>query len=192
MDYSLPKTVTIADIEVSVRYDFRVIMDIFEVMAMDDLSEQEKIYVALSYFYPDFPEMPDSPFFTESVKRMFDFINGGKEAKDGGKKQPKLVSWQDDYPYICAAVNKVLGFECRGVEYNLENNTGGVHWWTFLGAYMEIGECFFSQIVGIRSKKARNQKLDKSDEKFYKANKEIIDAVNKISAADEEWLKKIL
>lgn len=191
MDYSLPKKVNIAGADVPVRYDFRVMMDIFEVMAMDDLTEQERIYVALSYFYPDFPQLPDAPVYKESVMEMFRFINGGKTEKPG-KKQPKLISWQDDFPYICSAINRVLGYDCRGVEYDPEANTGGVHWWTFLSAYMEIGDCFFAQIVAIRSKKAKGKKLEKADQKFYNENREIIDVVNKATAADEAWLKSIL
>lgn len=185
MEYSLPKKAKIADTELDIRYDFRVMMDIFEVLAMDDLSEQEQLYVALSYFYPQFPDLPDAPTYQESVSYLFWFMNGGRTGGKGkGKTSPKLVSWADDFPYICSAVNRVLGYDCRGADE--------VHWWTFLGAYMEIGECFFSQIVAIRSKKAKNQKLDKTDQEFYKENKDLVDAVNKLSASDEAWIKTIL
>ena len=50
-----------------------------------------------------------------------------------------------------------------------------LHWWTFLGAYMEIGESLFSQILNVRIKKAKGKKLDDWERDFYKENKNLID-----------------
>ncbi len=52
---------------------------------------------------------------------------------------------------IVPAVNKVAGKEIRTVPY--------MHWWTFFGYFMESGECLFNTVVGIRSKKAKGEKL---------------------------------
>ena len=46
-----------------------------------------------------------------------------------------------------------------------------LHWWTFLGAYMEIGESLFSQILSVRMKKAKGKKLEDWEREFYKENK---------------------
>lgn len=191
MDYGLPKTVDICAEEIPVRYDYRVILDIFDIYDMDELSGSEKICAALYIFYPGFPDLPDAPDYGESIAAMQKFINGGKAEKQQ-KQAAKLVSWADDFHYICSAVNRVLGYEVRAVEYDIDANTGGVHWYTFLSAYMEIGDCFFAQVVGIRSKRHNGMKRDKSDQEFYKANRELIECVDRKPEADKEWLSEIL
>jgi hypothetical protein len=68
-----------------------------------------------------------------------------------------------------------------------------LHWWTFLGAYMEIGECYFQQVVGIRSKKANGKRLDKSDEEFYRKHKADVDLRRDLTKDEQsvldEWLR---
>ena len=97
------------------------------------------------------------------------------DEKQSGRK-PKVMDWQQDFPLIVSPINKALGFEVRAVEY--------LHWWTFLAAYQEIGDCLFAHVVSIRRKKKRGQKLDKSDQQFYRENRQIIDL--KIEMTNEE------
>ena len=92
------------------------------------------------------------------------------------------MDWAFDFPRIVAPVNRVMGRDIRSLEY--------LHWWSFLSAYMEIGDCLFSQIVAIRSKKAKHQKLDKSDQAFYKANRQIIDLKNTYSQAEQALMQQ--
>ena len=77
------------------------------------------------------------------------------------------MDWEQDISLIIPPVNKVLGQEIRAMEY--------LHWWTFLGAYMEIGECTFNTFVGIRDKKIKGKKLDKWEEEIYRNNYKKID-----------------
>ena len=71
-----------------------------------------------------------------------------------------------------------------------------VHWWTFLGAFGEIGEGLFSQVVHIRHKLNHSKKLDKSEKEFLKKNKELIilrTAEEQAEIAEtEEFLKKFI
>jgi len=53
----------------------------------------------------------------------------------GPKRKAKLADWEQDFPLIVNPVNRVLGYEVRDCEY--------CHWWTFLSAYYEIGDCLF-------------------------------------------------
>ena len=171
MGYGLPKSVEIDGQEFAVRYDFRVILDIFEAINDPELSDEDRALAVLHMFYVDFEALTD---YDVALKECFKFINGGQE-QEWQKKQPQLVAWEQDFQYIVAPVNRVLGYETRALEYDQEGNTGGVHWWTFLSAYMEIGDCLFAQIVGIRSKKAKGKKLDKTEQEFYRKNKETIE-----------------
>lgn len=186
MDYDLPKHVLVGQQELEVRYDFRVILEIFEALNDPDLSDQERAFVVLQMFYLDFQQITD---FEEAIKSLFWFINGGKNEENSQKKQPQIVSWEQDFPYIIAPVNRVLGYEARTVSYDPKSNTGGVHWWTFLSAYMEIGECLFAQIVAIRSKRARGKKLDKTDQEFYQKNRALIDIKRRYTEKEDDLVK---
>lgn len=186
MSYALPKSVVIGGRDFPIRYDYRVILDIFEAMNDPELTDQERALAVLQMFYVDFDAVED---YEAAIRECFWFINGGKY-EDSSKKKPRLVAWEQDFPYIAAPINRVLGYEIRAVEYDPERNTGGLHWWTFLSAYMEIGDCLFAQVVGIRSKKARGKKLDASDQEFYRRNRDLVDIKARYTEAEEELLKQ--
>ena len=61
------------------------------------------------------------------------------------------------------AINHVAGFEVRAAEY--------IHWWTFMGYYMEISEGIFSHILGLRVKKAKGKPLEKWEREYWRENK---------------------
>ena len=84
------------------------------------------------------------------------------------------MDWEQDAPHIIPAVNKVLGGEVRSMRE--------LHWWTFLSAYMEIGQSLFSSVLSVRQKKAKHKKLEKDEEEFYRENKALIDLHSKNAA----------
>ena len=98
----------------------------------------------------------------------------------------KLMDWGQDFRYIVAPINRVLGKEVRELEY--------LHWWTFISAYYEIGDCFFAQIVRIRNLKAKGKPLDKTDQQLYRENRELVDLKTNFTAAEDAvinaWLGK--
>lgn len=185
MNYSLPKKLTVGGAEYDIRYDFRCILDIVSAMEDPELSGQEKAFVAVSIFYPGFADMPPE-CYQEAVERCFWFINGGADRLKNSEK--RLVCWEQDFQYILPAVNRVIGFDAREVPYEEAENSGGLHWWTFLTAYLEIGECLFSQIVRIRDLKARGKKLDKAEEEWYRRNRHLVDFQQTFTEAETEVL----
>ncbi len=186
MGYTLPKSVDIDGQSYEIRYDFRVILEIFEAINDVNLSDQDRAFAALQMFYVDFCKISD---YDAALEQLFTFIRGGREAKSA-QKEPKLVDWEQDFPIIAAPVNRVLGFDIRGVVYDIEHNTGGLHWFTFLSAYMEIGDCLFSQVVSIRDKKARGKPLAKTDREFYRKNRELIDFETNYTDAEKVFLEQ--
>ena len=102
------------------------------------------------------------------------FVGGGDMPK--GNQKTKLADWNQDFPLIVNPVNRVLGYEVRDCEY--------CHWWTFLSAYYEIGDCLFAQVVAIRKKRKQGKKLDKYEQEFYRDNRDLIDI--KVKLTDEE------
>ena len=184
MNYGLPTSVEIDGVDYAIRYDFRAILDIFEALNDPDLEQWERILAALQIFYIGFDQLTD---YNTAAVECFKFINGGNE-DDTKKKSPKLMDWEQDFPYIVAPVNRIIGKEIRSIPYDEKTNTGGLHWWTFLSAYTEIGECFFAQVVRIRDLKARGKTLDKSDREFYRRNRDVIDIKTRYSDAENDIL----
>ena len=76
------------------------------------------------------------------------------------------------------AVNKVNNADVRATDY--------MHWWTFFGLYMEIGESTFSTVVSIRDKKRKGKKLEKWEQEYYKNNKSIVDLHQKSTERSDE------
>ena len=89
------------------------------------------------------------------------------------------MDWNQDAPILIPTVNKVAGKDIRAEKY--------MHWWTFLGLFMEIGESTFATVVGLRDKKKRGKKLEKWEQEFYKNNKSLVDLkVKQIERSEEE------
>ena len=180
MRYDLPTAVEVNGTEYQIRSDYRDILTIIEALSDAELSEEEKAEAMLDIFYPGFAEMPQSDY-EEAIKQCAKFINCGEEQREE-KRGPKLMDWQQDFPLIVSPVNRVLGQEVRSVEY--------LHWWTWVSAYQEIGDCTFAQVVGIRNKKAKGKKLDKSEQEFYKQNRHLVDFKRQYTEQDEDVISK--
>ena len=159
--YSLPTAVTINNVECEFNSDFRDILKIFKILNEPNLLEEERIYIALSMFYKTQDYTTDTG---KAVEEMFFFINMG-ETNTKNTDKP-LYSWEQDYNIIVSPINKTLGYDVRGKEY--------LHWWTFLSAFYEIGECTFSTYVSIRNKLNKNKKLEKYEEQLLKENEDKI------------------
>lgn len=186
MSYELPKSVAISGRDFAIRYDFRVILEMFEAMNDPALTDQERALTVLQMFYVDFDGLED---YEAALRECFWFINGGKHEQTR-KKKARLVAWEQDFPYIVAPINRVLGYDARSVEYDPHANAGGLHWWTFLSAYMEIGDCLFAQIVSVRDKKAQGKPLDKTDREFYQKNRDLIDIKTYYTDAEDDLVKQ--
>lgn len=188
MNYDLPKKLNVCGTDYAIRYDYRCILDILSAMEDPELDQQDKSFLAMIIFYQEFDDMPPE-HYQDALRQCFWFINGGHD--DTGKKGPKLVSWDQDIQHIIAPINRVLGREIRDIPYDDVANTGGLHWWTFLSAYMEIGDCLFAQIVRIRNLKAKGKPLDKSDKAWYMQNRDIVDFKQQFTDAEidvlHEW-----
>lgn len=179
MMYELPKQLNVCGVDYDIRSDYRAVLDICAALSDVDLNEQEKAIVALDIMFPDFENMPPV-HYAEAVKQCLWFINCGNDEEPDGKKT-KLVDWEQDFTYIVAPVNRVLNAEIRELPY--------LHWWTFIGAYNEIGECTFAHIVKIRDKKARGKKLEKEEQEWYRRNQKIVDFKTRYSEKEEELLR---
>lgn len=145
--------------------DYRMVLDCFVTLNDETLPKNERIYAALIIFYEGMESLSDLNQFediNEAVKQMFIFFNCGNNPEDNSSNMLKLINWEQDSQIICAAVNKVAGQEIRIVEY--------MHWWTFMGYYLSIGQSVLSQVVNLRYKLAKGTKLEKWERQFQQDN----------------------
>lgn len=179
-DYELPTTAEIDGIEYEMNTDYRNILDIFKILNDANLLDEEKMLLSMELFYKDFSSMVN---YDEAIRIMMLFINGNQAEVENSNKKP-LMSWEQDLRLIIPPVNNVLGREIRQDKY--------LHWWTFLGAYMEIGECTFNTFVSIRDKKNRGKKLDANEEKIYKENRKQIDIKKSVDDTTQAMIDEIM
>ena len=176
MMYDLPKSLDVCGTVYEIRSDYRAVLDICTAFSDIDLSNQAKAIVALQIMYVDFENMPPE-HYEEALKQCLWFIDLGEEEQQTASNL-KLMDWEQDFKYIVAPVNRVVGQDIRSVEY--------LHWWSFIAAYYEIGECLFAQIVSIRSKKAKGKQLDKSEREWYRNNRHLVDMKQKLSESEKD------
>lgn len=165
--YDIPTSIVMHEQSFPIRCkgDYRMVLDCFVALNDLELTKEERICSALIIFYENMNDLSDLNNFedvSEAAAQMFQFFNCGNDIDDTGKQLPRLIDWNSDSQLICSAINKVSGQEIRAVPY--------MHWWTFLGYYMAIGESPLSYIVGIRHKIANQEKLEKYERKFQAEN----------------------
>lgn len=183
--WKLPVSLNVGGTEYKIRTDYRVILDILTAMndldifdpgMTEDEKQIERVMTILQILYIDFDDIPVSDW-KEALEKACDFIDCG--IKDDGNPRPRKMDWEQDAPLIVPAINKSVKVDIRSVKY--------MHWWTFFGLYMEIGESTFSTVIYIRDKRRKGKKLDKWEQEFYRNNKRIVDLKNKeIERSDEE------
>ena len=179
--WEFPTSLNIGGVDYEIRTDYRAVLDLLTALNDPDLTDTDpqitaymQSRVILEIMYPDCDNIP-SEHIQEALDKVSEFIDMGIS---DDRKKPKTMDWEQDAPILIPAINKVLNTEIRAVQY--------MHWWTFLGAYMEIGESLFSNIIHIRQKKAKGKKLEKWEQDFYKENKSLIDFKQKDQRSSEE------
>ena len=183
MIFDLPVTLSFGGRSWPIHSDYRDVLRTLSAFEDPDITDEERAYICLHNLYPDFEDIPP-----EDLQAAFDaaiaFIDHG--AGDG-KPGPRTMDWGQDAPLIFPAVNRAAGFEVREAEY--------LHWWTFLGYFMEIRDSVYSTVLGLRGKKARHKKLEKAEQEFWNENIGICRLRARLTEdeiAEKERLKQIL
>jgi hypothetical protein len=161
MVFDLPVTLEVGGIEWDIETDYRQILRILAAYEDPDLSDNEKVAICLYNLYVDFETMPPE-LYKDAYDAAMEFIDNGNKNESAGAR---VMDWTQDAPLIFPAVNKSAGFEVRSVKY--------MHWWTFLGYFMEIKDTVYSTVLSIRQKKKRGKKLEKWESEYWTSNKAI-------------------
>lgn len=162
--YSLPTSVCVGGVKYPIRTDFRAVLDVLCAMNDPELDGRAKSIVLIQIMFPEWKDIP-ADHLEECCKQACEFIDCGQ--KDDGRPHPKMIDWEQDAQIIMPAVNSVAHTEIRSMPY--------LHWWTFWGYFMEVGESLLSSVLNIRDKKAKHKKLEKWEQEFYRENKDLID-----------------
>ena len=180
--YALPETLTVNGRAWDIDPDFRQVLRILTAFEDPDLTDGEKAALCLYNLYPDMDDIPREDL-QAALDAAMDFIDHGAD----GKKGPRTMDWTQDAPLIFPAVNRVAGFEVRSVDY--------MHWWTFLGLFMEIKDSVYSTVLSVRAKKAKGKKLEKWEQDFFNENLSICrirPRLTEAEKAEKERLMRIL
>ena len=170
----LPRELEVNGRMYAIRTDFRDVLNILCAFSDPELEDGEKVYTCLYILFEDFDSIPDGDLeaaFTAALS----FIDNG--AKSEEKNSPRVMDWEQDENLLFPAINKVAGCEVRSAEY--------IHWWTFIGYYMEISEGVFSNVISLRMKKAKGKKLEKWEQEFWNANKGACVLAPKLTAEEQ-------
>jgi hypothetical protein len=180
MKWNLPISVEIDGKEFAItnKCDYRMVLDVICALNDDELSEEQKIRTALYVFYENLDGCED---LEKAIEEMYKIIGYGEVGTEEDDNKPKLMDWEHDFPQLAPPISRVLGYDVRTPDKYC-------HFWTFLGAYFEIGECTFQNIVSIRSKRMKGKKLDSWEQEFYKENKKMVDLPRKLTEEEKEWL----
>lgn len=187
--WNLPESLQVGDSFFAIRTDYRDILTIFQAYNDPELPDWAKTEIMLRILYKDYDKLPPEQLY-EAVAKAAEFINHG--FGDNDAKKPKLMDWEQDADIIVPAINKVAGVgDVRALDY--------LHWWTFLGYYMEINEGLFTQVLNIRYKRAHGKKLEKWEREFEKDNLRLIklktpmtEAEKAREQAEREALKELI
>ncbi len=180
MIYDLPMALNFGGRDWEINTDYRDILNILVAFEDEELNDSEKVYVCLKNIYVDYDEIPRD-MMQQAYDAAIEFIDHGHP--DEKKPSKKTMDWEQDAPLIFAAVNTVAGFEVRSKDY--------IHWWTFMGYFMEIKETTYSTVLSLRQKKAKGKKLEKYEQEYWKNNRGICELRKKeteeVKAEKAKW-----
>lgn len=168
--YTLPQSAVIGGTEYPHRTDFREMLTVFSVLNDEKKPELVRWYTAISYFFKE--EIPTKLRFA-AMEYLADFLTCGEAGTPG----PKLFDWEQDATAIIADVNVAAGREVRQEK---------LHWWTFLSYFHGIREGQLSNLITIRQKLRRGEKLEAHEQEFYRANPERVVLRKKLPSDPEK------
>ena len=179
MIWSLPYTVEIDGEKHNIRNkcDYRVVLDVISALNDDELTDEARMQCALYIFYEDIEKIQN---IESAIMEMLRIINMGEDMEPSTNSQ-KLMDWEHDFNKLAPPISRVLGYDVRTPDKYC-------HWYSFIGAYMEIGECQFSTIVSIRQKIAKGKKLENWEEEYRREHYKEINIPTKLTQEEKELL----
>ena len=181
ISWELPTALEVHGTYYSIRTDFRVVLDILAAFNDPDLDDYAKTEVMIRILYEQYETILEKDL-QEAAERAAEFIDCGLKAEE--RNAVRTMDWEQDAGIILPAINRVAGREIRSEKY--------LHWWTFMGYFMEIGDSVFSTVQGIRYKKAKRRPLEKWEKEFLKNNRALVELKEKYSEEEIEEQERLM
>ena len=179
MNCGLPKALEFGGRAWAIRADFRDVLNILDAFDDPELTDAQKAYVCLHNLYVDFAKMAPEDY-AEAYRAAVAFIDHGIGGQEGGAR---TVDWEQDAPLLFPAVNRAAGYEVRDAAF--------LHWWTFLGLFMEIRDSVYATVLALRQKRSRGEKLEPWERDFWRRNAGICRLKPRLSEAEKEEKERL-
>lgn len=175
----LPVTLNVKGRDFAINADFRPCLNIMRLFERSDLTDREKIECMVGILFVD--EIPDE-LLPDAAQEAVWFLNLGEDVQGKGNRGiGRLFSWEQDLKFIISAVDKSAGFSIRSREF--------YHFWEFMSAFFESGECVFNTLVHQRKLK-KTGKQTKSDREWWAENRDIAELKIELTHEEQEILDR--
>ena len=148
--WTLPTALRVGERYIPINWEWRAVLGVLAILGEEAKPLWQRWFAAVDAFYA---EPVPNRLLRPAVAQMEQFITMGRPAASG----PKLFDWQADAAEILSDLNRVAGRELR---------KESMHWWTFLGFFHAIGEGRFAELVALRQKLSRGEKLTDGEREF--------------------------
>lgn len=163
----LPRQAVLQGQVYTIQTDYRDILQLMHWLggtADQQLTPEERWYIAMTLFYPDFAAMPRA-LWADAAAFLRAFLLAGRPEPEASA--PPLMDWQQDAPWIAAGIRQAAGCDVRSLPY--------LHWWSFLACFDAIGQGGFATIVSIREKLCRGKRLEPWELEFYRTHRTAVE-----------------
>lgn len=175
----IPTSLTVKGRDFAINADFRPCVNIMRIFERNDLTDSEKIECMVGILYKD--EVPRR-YLVDAAQEAVWFLNLGEDVQGKGNRGVgRLFSWEQDLKFIISAVDKSAGFSIRSKEF--------YHFWEFMSAFFESGECVFNTLVHQRKLK-KTGKQTKADKEWWAENREIAELKMTLTQDEQEVLDR--
>lgn len=175
----LPTSLTVKGRDFAINADFRPCVNIMRMFERTDLTDSEKIECMVGILYKD--EIPRR-YLVDAAQEAVWFLNLGEDVQGKGNRGVgRLFSWEQDLKFIISAVDKSAGFSIRSKDF--------YHFWEFMSAFFESGECVFNTLIHQRKLK-KTGKQTKADKEWWMENREIAELKMTLTQDEQEVLDR--
>lgn len=146
--------------------DFRVGIQIMQVLDDGEMTKQEQIGTALSLLFPLEDEngnplpIPDSQ---TAIEGLVWFLTDWNHDHNNKGDKTRVTDYDIDQWRIYSAFRQ---------HYGINLNTTKLHFWEFMGLLTTLPECAYTRVIDIRSKKI-TPKMGKEERKAYTELKKV-------------------
>ena len=178
--YDLPTSLLVGEVAYPINYGWKNAIAALAELSDPEKGRAEKVTNMVCRIFPQWAHIPAADI-PEAIEKARWFLDCGREPD--GKIRPKLMDWEQDADIIIPALNQVSGQEIR--------MSPDIHWWTVYGWFMSIDKGLFCTVLRIRNKLSTGEKLDKSEKKFYRENRKLVELKNKDTDAVRQAREEI-